>query len=934
MNSLDGRLKANAAIVPAGTTGQVSVYVANTTNVLIDINAYFDSASDSSALAFFPLTPCRVVDTRHGNGGQLQAGVERDFPIPGTCGIPSNAQAYSFNITVVPPGSVAYLTVWPAGQTRPLVSTLNDGTGTIVANAAIVPAGSEGQTAVYSSNNTDLLIDVNGYYAPASSAPNPLSLYTVTPCRILDTRKTVGLFNGTLPVGIVGSLCGIPNVAQAFTLNATAVPQGGLSYLTLWPEGQTRPTVSTLNATDGAITSNMAIVPAGSGNESISAYASTNTGTQLILDVASYFAPIATLTSLTSSLPNGTNGSSYSVPLVVAGGVNPFTWTKTGGNLPPGLNLTSAGVIQGTATATGNYSFTAQAADSESPTQVIAINLQITVNGSAGTLAVTTSSLPGGTINTPYNALLNANGGITPYTWSISSGALPAGLSLNASNGLISGAPGAAGLTNLTVKITDAQNNQATQSLSISVNTGDANGTLNGSYAVVFQGFDHGNRIAAAASFTADGNGHITGGETDTSSTTGVQHTTIISGTYSIGANGLGQASWTDNTGGGSQMLIATGNAEDMRVIAFNQDGSSGVWGAGVVRQQNPSDFNLNAVAGPWVFGLQGFDASGNPLAADGTYYENSNGSFGSGSQDYNDFGNHTQVSFTGSLSAIDTNGRAISQVIVNGSTINYASYVVTANDVFLVEIDSNRPIVAAEGLRQSGTMNNGILHGNAVGRGSRIFNAGMQNAKDQAVALLIKSSGSGNISFLFDSNTGGTYTQSGQSGTYAVASNGRTVVSLPGGAEVVCYMVALNQGVCINTAAGTGNLKDAETLYFEPQAPGPFNYASVSGEYLGGSLPQYLPGDINQVDSNVVSGVANATFSSTFSQSGSGGTQENQTANGTYSVDATSGEVIISVSGNPIYHGFIISGTKLALVSATAPLVSIESTSAAPRHP
>jgi hypothetical protein len=87
MNSFDGRTKANAAIVPAGTNGEVSVYVSNTTNILIDINAYFDSASDSSALAFFPLTPCRIVDTRN-SGGPLSGGQEHDFSIPGNCGIP------------------------------------------------------------------------------------------------------------------------------------------------------------------------------------------------------------------------------------------------------------------------------------------------------------------------------------------------------------------------------------------------------------------------------------------------------------------------------------------------------------------------------------------------------------------------------------------------------------------------------------------------------------------------------------------------------------------------------------------------------------------------------------------------------------------------------------------------------------------------------
>ena len=113
MNS-DGRIKANAAIVPAGTNGAVSIFVTDTANVLIDIDAYFDSASDSAALAFFPLTPCRIIDTRNGNGGILPAGQIRSYTIPTNCGVPSNAQAYSFNVTVLP--SAAGSTISRYGQ--------------------------------------------------------------------------------------------------------------------------------------------------------------------------------------------------------------------------------------------------------------------------------------------------------------------------------------------------------------------------------------------------------------------------------------------------------------------------------------------------------------------------------------------------------------------------------------------------------------------------------------------------------------------------------------------------------------------------------------------------------------------------------------------------------------------------------------------------
>ena len=79
------------------------------------------------------------------------------------------------------------MTVWPTGQPQPTVSTLNDIPGTIIANAAIVPAGTGGDISVYPTNDTDLIIDINGYFAPPG--PGGLSLYAVAPCRVIDTRK-------------------------------------------------------------------------------------------------------------------------------------------------------------------------------------------------------------------------------------------------------------------------------------------------------------------------------------------------------------------------------------------------------------------------------------------------------------------------------------------------------------------------------------------------------------------------------------------------------------------------------------------------------------------------------------------------------------------------------------------------------------------------
>ncbi len=240
LNSLDGRIKANAAIIPAGSNGDISVFASNTTNVVVDVNGYFAPVSGST-LAFYPLTPCRVADTRHSGYPQglgppfLNGGQERAFPILNAtnCNIPSSAAAYSLNFSVVPHGSLFFMTVWPTGENRPVVSTLNDIPGQIIANAAIVVAGTTGDVSVYPTNDTDLVIDINGYFAPAGTGG--LSLYGVQPCRVIDTRH-VGNgqpFSGNLtpPVDVVDSSCSVPSAALAYVFNASVVPTGALGYL-------------------------------------------------------------------------------------------------------------------------------------------------------------------------------------------------------------------------------------------------------------------------------------------------------------------------------------------------------------------------------------------------------------------------------------------------------------------------------------------------------------------------------------------------------------------------------------------------------------------------------------------------------------------------------------------------------------------------------
>jgi hypothetical protein len=167
LNSWTGTVVANAAIVPTGKGGSISVYAEDPTQVVLDTNGYFGAPGAAGALNFYPVAPCRVADTRGAAGPKMGDAETRSFPIPSSgCGIPATAAAYSLNVTVVPDGMLQYLTAWPTGAGQPFASTLNSWDGAVVANAAIVPAGAGGAINVFVANRTHVILDINGYFAP------------------------------------------------------------------------------------------------------------------------------------------------------------------------------------------------------------------------------------------------------------------------------------------------------------------------------------------------------------------------------------------------------------------------------------------------------------------------------------------------------------------------------------------------------------------------------------------------------------------------------------------------------------------------------------------------------------------------------------------------------------------------------------------------
>ena len=164
----------------------------------------------------------------------------------------------------------------------------------------------------------------------------------------------------------------------------------------------------------------------------------------------------------TTALPAGIVGRAYGAPVAATGGTAPLTFTASG--LPAGLTLSAGGVLGGTPTAAFTGTVAVTVTDGASASSTAQLPLAI----AAHPLRVRTTGLPGATRRVPYGAVLEGDGGTSPYRWSLAGGALPSGLTLSAT-GRISGDPGARGTFPVTVAVTDGDGRRATRTLHLRV---------------------------------------------------------------------------------------------------------------------------------------------------------------------------------------------------------------------------------------------------------------------------------------------------------------------------------------------------------------------------------------------------------------------------------------------------------------------------------
>lgn len=174
------------------------------------------------------------------------------------------------------------------------------------------------------------------------------------------------------------------------------------------------------------------------------------------------------VTITTTSLPDGSPGAPYSATLTGTGGSIPFAWAVSAGSLPPGLTLNAAtGVINGTPTTQGSFTFTIQVTDFFKSTATKVFSVLI---GTVQPLVISTTALPDGALSQLYTQVVQATGGVSPYTWALAPGnLLPAGLLLTAATGVIGGTPTKVGISTFEVVVTDSRQNVARKGLTINI---------------------------------------------------------------------------------------------------------------------------------------------------------------------------------------------------------------------------------------------------------------------------------------------------------------------------------------------------------------------------------------------------------------------------------------------------------------------------------
>ena len=432
-----------------------------------------------------------------------------------------------------------------------------------------------------------------------------------------------------------------------------------------------------------------------------------------------------------------------------------------------------------------------------------------------------------------------------------------------------------------------------------------SNASLNGQYAFGFSGVDTNGLFLASGSFTADGNGNLTGIE-DLNEFTGVFPNLSFTGSYSVGTDGRGSASITTSQG-----------TSNIRFVLLSPDGGLLIQfdtfavGNGVIEKQDASAFSNSALNGGYSFGFDGISSSGAIMSAVGRFTADGAGNISAGVEDINDAGVvSTNVGFTGTYS-VASNGRGTATFTSSLGTSQFSFYVVSSSRAHFVSLDFVPAIIGAAEGQQGSLFSNSSVSGDYA-----LLFGGVSTSGTVVSAGRLTADGFGGISAgVIDENDAGTVSGNiAFTGTYNVSSNGRgtAILTLPSGdSNFAFYVVSPGRVLFVQTDsfAVTSGALDA-------QQGGPFSTASMSGNFgflLSGETSNGATAISGQL---IADGVGNLTATEDVNEAGI--LASGVALDGTYSI-ASNGRGSATITGTGVMatqlRFYLVSSSRVNLV-------------------
>jgi large repetitive protein len=397
-------------------------------------------------------------------------------PASGTVTVNGTAISYRPNQSFSGTDSFAYTATNGGGTSAPATVTITVGAPVLTVTAAgslnAVVGAPYSQTFTFAGGTEPF----GSYQVAGLPAGLALTGTTSNSATIAGTPGSQGTFTLSVSASDRSTGNGPFTVNQSFTLSVAApnlaiAPASGsftASYATPFSQsftasggigaysyalGGSLPTGITLNSTTGTVSG----TPTSSGSFAFTITATdigaTGPGAPFTVQ-GSYALNVAapTIVVTPAALPDATAGTAYAATLIGSGAVSPYSFSLSGGTLPAGITLSGSGQLSGTPTVSGSFPFTVSVRDANGQTGSASLSLNVAVP----TLVVTPATLPNAVQGIAYNQSLSTSGGIAPYSYSVSSGSLPAGLILNPATGGISGTPTGSGTVNFSITVTDS----------------------------------------------------------------------------------------------------------------------------------------------------------------------------------------------------------------------------------------------------------------------------------------------------------------------------------------------------------------------------------------------------------------------------------------------------------------------------------------------